>query len=298
MAYCGVLDNLMELNGKPVDLSRLEEGIVIAGDEQFDADELINDEEKRQVFNENAIRTKAELLDEIDRRLKLINKESKDNARHSPEFYHRYKRLIEQFRTEVEKRTFPNKLEDWWEYLYDIHSTGIVLKMSHTSSFDIYADDTVAVLTDTVFTLLRVKTKLLTVEQFAQAYGVTATTVRQWIRRGKIRTAIKQGSEWRIPELAEIMERGYTSGHYARKEFLTDLPSEYAFFNDYDYVDIRQNEKHKELYDLCFSKKFDSTKIPREEWDKYYKEIQLDQKEREKFELYLISSPFVESSEE
>ena len=68
MAYCGVLDNLMELNGKPVDLSRLEEGIIIAGDEQLDADELITDEEKRQVFNENAIRTKAELLDEIFQR--------------------------------------------------------------------------------------------------------------------------------------------------------------------------------------------------------------------------------------
>lgn len=41
----------------------------------------------------------------------------------------------------------------------------------------------------------------------------------------------------------------------------------------------------------------DTSKVPEEEWGKYSKTIQLDQKEREKFELYLIGNPFVESGE-
>ena len=93
------------------------------------------------------------------------------------------------------------------------------------------------------------------------------------------------------------MERGYSHGHYERKEFLTDIPEGYDFFNEYDYVDIDQNKEHKELYDIFFSKKFDVDAYPESEWGQFFREMQMDQKEREKFELYLISSPFVESSE-
>lgn len=150
---------------------------------------------------------------------------------------------------------------------------------------------------DTSFHLLTVRTKLLTVEQYAQAYDVTTTTVRQWIRRGKIRSAVKQGSEWRIPELAEIMERGYRDGHYERLEELTDLPQEYAFLNDYVYMDIRQDKEDKTRYDVLFSMKFDPLVVPKEEWDQYHRTVQMDRKEREKFELYLISSPFVRASD-
>ena len=152
---------------------------------------------------------------------------------------------------------------------------------------------------DTTFELMNIRTQLLTVEQYAQSYGVTVTTVRQWIRRGKIRSAIKMGSEWRIPELAEVMDRGYTDGHYTRKEYLSDIPAEYAFFNDYDYVDICQNRKDKRLFDLCFSKKFDIMDYTDEEeaFAENIRNIQIDREERERFELYLIASPFVETSD-
>ena len=233
---------------------------------------------------------------DIDRQLNKIDQDSGNGVKHSPAYYERYKALVEKFRAEVEKRTFFDKLEDWWEYRYDIWSTGITLVLEHNDSFDLCADDPVSAIVDTSFELLHVPTKMLTVEQYAQAYGVTTTTVRQWIRRGKLRTAMKAGSEWRIPELAEIMDRGYRSGHYMRKEYLTDLPEEYAFFNEYDYVDINQNKEHKDMYDLCFSKDFDIRDYPDEsKWGQFFKEMQIDRKEREKFELYLIASPFVEA---
>ena len=297
MAYCGVLDGLMEIDGKPVVLSRLDEGIIIAGDEEFDADEWITDEEKLDLFNEMAIRTKGDLLKEIVSLYIKIDKESKEDSKHSAAFYDRYKDLVMRFRNKVAKSTFPKNLEDWWEYSYDIRGTGATLNLSHIKSFDVDADDTVSALVDTRFELMNIRTPLLTVEQYAQSYGVTETTVRQWIRRGKIRSAIKMGSEWRIPELAEIMKRGYTDGHYARKEYLSDIPAEYAFFNDYDYVDICQNRENKGLFDLCFSKKFDIMDYTDEEeaFAQNIRNVQMSREEREKFELYLIANPFVES---
>lgn len=299
MAYCGIFDGLMEIDGKPVDLSRLEEGVIIAGDEEIDADDFITKEDELNLFNETALRTKADLLKEIDSLLEKIDAESKTDTGHSPVFYEKYRALVSCFREEVEKNTFPEKLEDWWRYEYEVRESGITLSVSHIDFLSISSNDCVDENKDTTFDLLHIKAKLLTAEQYAQVYGVTTTTVRQWIRRGKIRTAMKVGSEWRIPELAEIMARGYHWGRYYRKEVLTDLPEAYSFFNDYDYVVIDQNDDRKDLFDVTFAKKHDYLGWESEEEmiRQNYKEIQMDQKEREKFELYLISNPLVEPEE-
>lgn len=298
VAYFGIFDG-MKINGEEVDTSRLEsEGKIIVGDEEMDPDDLITEEDRLQFFNDGALQNQRSLLNDIDILFRKIDEDGKTDTKHSQAYYGRYRELVMKFRTKVEDCTFPEKLEDWWSYTYDVTSTGITLKLAHTDSFDLCADDTIMASCDTEFELLHIRAKLLTVEQYAQAYGVTTTTVRQWIRRGKIQTAIKQGSEWRIPELAEITDRGYTGGRYERLEYLTDLPEKYTFFNDYDIVDISQNKEHRELFDLCFSRRFDVMKVPEEKWSENWKEIQLDKKEREKFELYLISSPFVKASAE
>lgn len=294
MAYLGIFDGLFEINGKEVDLSQLDEGKIIAGDEEFDADEMITDEDRLEAFNDGALKTKEEILKDIDSLLKKIDEDSKTDTKHSRAYYTRYVGLIERFKAEVEKTVFPNKLEDWWHYEYEVRETGVTLTLSHVDYFSFGRDDIVSVSEDTTFNLLNVKTRLLTVEQYAQAYDVTTTTVRQWIRRGKIHTAVKRGSEWRIPELAEATSRGYQYRQYERKEYLTDLPTEYAFFNDYDYVGFEQDSEHKDMFNVLFSKNYDRNKVTdEEEIMKNYKEMQMDQKEREKFELYLISNPFV-----
>ena len=297
MAYCGVLDGLFEINGNPVDLSRLDEGIIIAGDEEIDADEFIGEEEKLEFFNETALRTKDALLKDIDKLINEINQDREMENDHSPAFFDQYIALVERFRASVEDKVFPEQLEEWWRYEYEIFESGVTLMLKHIGYLSIGSDDIYDEDIDTVFNLMQIKAKLLTVEQYAQIYKVTPTTVRQWIRRGKIRSAIKKGSEWRIPEIAEVMSRGYRMGHYDRKDILTDLPEGYEFFNDYDYVSIRQNSENKGLYDLSFHKNVDYKKVPEEEWNNYQKDIQLSQKEREKFELYLIGNPFVEAFE-
>ena len=210
-----------------------------------------------------------------------------------------HREKVEEFLDEILGKTFPAELEDWWRYEYEVRESGAVLKLSHIDQFDFGPDGTVTEHTDTTFNLLEVRTKLLTVEEYAQAYGVSVITVRQWIRRGKIRTAVKAGSEWRIPELAECLGRRYGDRTYTRKEYLTDLPEGYAFFNKYDHVTLSQNEDQRDQYIACFVKDYDLSagESEKEIMRKYYKAIQIGQKEREKFELYLIANPFVEAEE-
>lgn len=143
MAYCGVLDGLVSIDGVDADLSRLDEGIVVAGDEEYDAVELITDEDRLCFFNETHLRTKAELLKDIDDRI------AKDTGNQQAE-------LLRCFRAEAEKKTFPEKLEDWWYYDYSVEETGVKLSLCHLTGFDIYMDDTCDEVVDTTFDLMRV----------------------------------------------------------------------------------------------------------------------------------------------
>ena len=273
----------MTINGHDIDTSILKDtGKVIVDEEKWSAEDLITEEDKLDIFNEDSLRTKEELLEDIDRLLTQIDADSKTDTRHSAAYYTRYTNLIRRFKEKIEESTFPKALEKWWHYIYEVEETGVTLTLEYVSIFDLDDEGNPDfIYVDTAFRLLHVDAALMTVEQYAQACGVTPTTVRQWIRRGKIRTAVKQGGEWRIPELAEVLDRGYQGIQYERTEYLSDLPEKYAFFNDYKFVSLCREKEHSGMYTALFSN------------EKGYQEILMDQTEREKFELYLISSPFV-----
>ena len=295
MPYLGFFDDLYA-NDKDVDISKLSEGKIIINGEERDADSMIDEDDRLSMFHDCSMRYKSAILRCIDRHLNSIEEESKNSEKHSLAYYTRYKELIERFRMAVDACEFPEHLEDWWHYEYSVYETGVTLQLAHVSWFDFDKDDDIFEDHDTVFDLLKVSTKLLTVEQYAQAYGVTTTTVRQWIRRGKLRSAVKSGSEWRIPELCEPSGRGYHIAVYDRKEYLTDLPQGYEFFNDFDFVRIMQNRDKKELFDIYFGYRDDERGTYEEKKKiKDPVEVKMDIKEREKFELYLISNPFVQS---
>ena len=282
MSYNRLFDG-MTIDGFKVDTSQLAEtGKVFVGDEEWDASDLITEEDEIYVFNEDMLRTKADLLADIDSLLSRIDDEKIGDTKHSQAYYVRYAALIKKFRGIVERSSFPEKLEDWWFYEYEISETGITLSLSHADYINLNNEGFIdEISTDTEFNLLQVNAEMLTVEQYAQANDVTASTVRQWIRRGKIRTAVKQGGEWRIPELAEVRDRGYKYVQYRWEEYLTGFPEEYAFINDYHQVGIMQDEEDKGNFEI-YLRNGDVNKT-----------LQMDQKEKEKFELLLISNPFI-----
>lgn len=63
-------------------------------------------------------------------------------------------------------------------------------------------------------TLYSVPFPVLSCADFAVRCGVDQGTVRQWIRRGKLRSAFKMGRDWMIPATATPPVRGFVPGRY------------------------------------------------------------------------------------
>ena len=145
MAYCGVLDGIITIDGVEADLSRLDEGIVVVGDEEYVAEELISNEDRLEFFNEIHLRTKTDLLKDVEDSInKCCNCQQAE--------------LLRRFSAEVEKKTFPRELEDWWYYEYEVNESGVKLSLCHSTGFSINMDDTCDEFTDTVFDLMRIAT--------------------------------------------------------------------------------------------------------------------------------------------
>lgn len=249
--------------------------------------EFENAEDKLEYFKRQTSQTKEDVLRSIRLQILMTEKGFSKDKDHSAAFYVKYRDMMKQFRDAVERTVLFEQLEDWWHYSWKIDESGASLILTHITSVDFAdpedEDESTWFDYDQEFTLLRLDTKLLTIEEYAESYGVGVGTVRQWIRRGKLRSAVKYGREWRIPELAEVTKRGYSYGYYEWKNRLTDLPEEYGFMNGYSSVSISQKKDNKSEYEILFRAK------GRE------KIMRMETKEKEKFELMLISNPMIKA---
>ncbi len=229
-------------------------------------------------LREDCFTTKKDILEWLEKARERIKRKSETDIKHSAAFYHVYEKLLDSFIEKITQTVLFERLEDFWHYAITLSDEGAVLYLEHCTYQ--YHGETINYLSDQSFMLLYIHSKKLTVDEYAKAYGVTAGTVRQWIRRGKIRNAIKVGSEWRIPELTELPGRGYSSGVYMWYERLKNLPEEYAFLNDYVAVLINQDQEDKNYFNISFVAGGEDTK-----------KLRVDVKEREKFELFFITHP-------
>lgn len=235
-------------------------------------------------FKKNHMTSKQDLLKKFDCIIKTVNQKSQDDTRHSAAYYHVVNELLKKFQKKLVSTRLFTELEDWWAYELTLSYDGIYLFCNHYNFHGLAPDNKLDMVCDQEFILLSVKSELLTVEQYAEQYGVEFVTVRQWIRRGKIRTATKYGKEWRIPILTEPPTRGYSPASYSWKQPLTELPKGYEFLVAYDKVLILQIPEAKRQYQLFFSTT-DNIEIK--------KCIQVTEAEKEKLELFLIAHPLV-----
>lgn len=235
-------------------------------------------------FKKNHMTSKQDLLKKFDCIIKTVNQKSQDDTRHSAAYYHVVNELLKKFQKKLVSTRLFTELEDWWAYELTLSYDGIYLFCNHYNFHGLAPDNKLDMVCDQEFILLSVKSELLTVEQYAEQYGVESVTVRQWIRRGKIRTATKYGKEWRIPILTEPPTRGYSPASYSWKQPLTELPKGYEFLVAYDKVLILQIPEAKRQYQLFFSTT-DNIEIK--------KCIQVTEAEKEKLELFLIAHPLV-----
>lgn len=238
--------------------------------------------------------TKNDVQWELDDLLNTLHSAAGYDNWHSAKYYASMTELIRNFKRKLAMTVLPKHLEDWWRYAYEISHKGVRLYMEHINSLwqneDTGELDEESV--DQVFLLLSYDAKMLTVDEYAKLYDVEQVTVRQWIRRGKLREAEKAGKEWRISELTDVPRRArYEPAKYKWIAHLYDLPEGFEVLNKYSEVDIRKRElnttpDHPEItYYAFLSNRADR---PGQGIG-----LQLTDKQREDLELYLIANPDV-----
>lgn len=226
------------------------------------------------------IRSKQDILDWIEGASNRYEEKALMDKSHSAAFYHVLQKLLKRFTEKIEKSILFEELESYWTYTISLSYAGASLGLQHICN--IYDDARISC--DQEYRLIDVNTRLLSVEEYAELYGVNEGTVRQWIRRGKIRSAVKSGRVWMIPELEEITQRGFQSGVYMWYSRLEGIPEEYEFLRSYSTVLINQNQEDKNLFDITYAAQGVKPKT-----------VQMNTKEREQLELTLIQHPDIHS---
>ena len=82
-------------------------------------------------------------------------------------------------------------------------------------------------------------------------HEVETITVRQWIRRGKLRHAKKNGRDWLIPDTEEKPRRGYTNVHYIVENEARIQSDEFSLLAECESIVILPDEDNKSKF-ICY----------------------------------------------
>ncbi len=159
--------------------------------------------------------------------------------------------LCRRFLDKLQACHLPTQTSPRWFYEYDFKDTSIELNLCRATELE-WKDDGLEMTSEVEFTLISVECEMLSVDEFAELHGVASVTVRQWIRRGKLRTARKVGGEWVIPELADKPGRGYKPAWYVMEEPGAICIEEYPFVEHSEMILIDQDEDDKDLFHVKF----------------------------------------------
>lgn len=225
-----------------------------------------------------------------------------------------YSQLMNKFKEMIDERMFFDA-PPWWCYLIDEDDTGIRLCLAHMDYpvVEENPDGTPSVCAadeDEVFPLVELKYRMVTVEEFAEIYNSTPVTVRQWIRRGKVTSAFKDGNIWRIPELATVYGRGYPYRvYYYRSGYTADeVPAKFGFMMNKDAISIEKIDDSSRNYIIKTYVEYHYDK--RQGYDKNSDNIihieeygstpyqladtvTMNYKDKESFELSLLENPMI-----
>ncbi len=284
---------ILDLIDSVDDLYREEERLMKErrGDPAYDGfSPSLTPEEELAFFREHSIRTKAEILAVTAQIKKQLQNRKPDRLIPTE----RLLPLLDAFAQEVTALWLMDLDQDWWQYEISLRDTGITLSLCHTEIMYDWGKtpeekNQPFFVCNQMFPIHTTRAKLLSPEEFGALCGVSGGTVRQWIRRGKLRSASKFGKEWRIPELTRVASgEHYVEGGYSWTQELPDLPEGFEELNAYNHVSISSVRGQKDLYQVCFS----LWKDDEETENTCYKVI--GRKAKEQLELYLIAEPMVE----
>lgn len=237
------------------------------------------------MFKENHSFTKEEIQQQFDNFIKLNYIDSEDEIEDS--YKQNMLKLFDKFKSALNNTHLPKITDDWWYYDFHIESDGIKLNLNFCDEFKIENEDEGLWSMTSIesLTLLDIKCDYLDVREFAEIYNVKDTTVRQWIRRGKIRTAKKVGRNWLIPSITQKPKRGFTNVGYGWRRLPESAEERFPFLIGYNGLYIFQNKENKSLYDVILGFPGEPNRA----------KITLSTAERESLELAFIGNQFIDN---
>lgn len=242
----------------------------------------LSEDEIRSLFNSQVMTEKKDVISNVHWQITSAQEELENADIARAPFLRTLITMLGRFEKLIEETPMFAAPSDYWAYSFEIASLGITLNLEHYSYIRFDEEKNIEDSeVDATFPLMSVKSSLLSVDDFAKLYNVKTVSVRQWIRRGKLRTAVKSGTEWRIPELTEFPARGYRPARYEWTEQLSGLSEEYKILAEYNAAEFTQDGEDKNLYHVLLS------------GDEGERTINCNIKAREQLELMLISNPLV-----
>ena len=247
---------------------------------------------KLELFRQKYIVSKKTLLRRIDDVIAGLQSEMKNDKEDKEYVSYLMAKIesLEQFRHDVNQTYLFEHLEDWWYYYFMWSSRETTLYLCHVENAELEETEGKSSLgrcsLDAELPLITTKAPILTADEFAATRGVAASTIRVWIRRGKLRTAFKLGNSWMVPKLSKPMGRGYSSARYRFEVPLHDRP---AYFSTLKLtppgeISFYRDKEDKKGYSAIVISDTDLT----------IGEYKFSASDREKLETYLIASPIVE----
>lgn len=248
---------------------------------------LLKTDVEPSVVSEELMKTEADIRRGLKNFRTIVLDSVKKDISHSIGYLKTIEELFQQFQNDLMRNRIPELTTPWWYYSFSFDVEGISLYLNHMEHLSFEEEDgqvkRMAYSHDGVYKLVERPIKKLTVEEYAEKFGVEPVTVRQWIRRGKIRNATKTGNEWRLSELSDLPERGFKKAAFSVKPAIVPnepYPDEYSFLNDAIFVYIKRNENDSSTYKVLAGKLGGIEKST---------EKIMTAREREKFELFLIT---------
>ena len=236
-----------------------------------------------RLFNLWAIRTKDELLGAIDEYIDRIEQhddiEIVRKGRSKP-----LVDVMKDFRKKVARTPLADLDQDFCAYEVEITDTEIELSINAFK--DIVVDDNGEILkssSEVTPEIIVVSAPYIPIDQFAEMQGVKAATVRQWIRRGKIRNVKKLGSEWMVASTEGQPERGFTGGVFYCTDQDGDMSRLFPLKEGTHSIELWKANQYSEEC-LATMRDFDHHVLD---------EIKLNRVAREKLEHALAASPEV-----
>lgn len=195
-------------------------------------------------MDEGRICCKDQILQAVDQIVLEISATDDDSEKEE------YRKMLSgelvRFRKSVEGRIVFTLSEDDWRYAIVVRGSGIYLLLEHVLPKELGVREEEKI--DEQYEMISCKAKLLNVETYAEMHNISHVAAVTRIRRGKIRSAVKVGKQWRIPALAEPVERGYRSAVYGWHNRLSGVPDLYKIVEDYQRVEFFQDEKNLVLF--------------------------------------------------